>query len=48
VQAIAEAHGGSVRVQSKFGHGSVFEVVLPLAPTIPAQAASGRVTPAAR
>jgi len=48
VQAIAEAHGGSVRVQSKFGHGSVFEVVLPLAPAIPAQAASGRVTPAAR
>ena len=47
-QAIAEAHGGSVRVQSKFGHGSVFEVVLPLAPAIPAQAASGRVTPAAR
>jgi len=26
----------------------VFEVVLPLAPAIPAQAASGRVTPAAR
>ena len=32
VQAIAEAHGGSVRVQSTFGHGSVFEVLVPLAP----------------
>jgi signal transduction histidine kinase len=32
VQAIAAAHGGSVRVQSTFGHGSVFEVLLPLAP----------------
>jgi two-component system OmpR family sensor kinase len=36
VQAIAEAHGGSVRVQSTFGHGSQFEVVLPLAPAAPA------------
>ena len=32
VQAIAEAHGGSVRVQSTFGHGSKFELLLPLAP----------------
>jgi signal transduction histidine kinase len=32
VQAIAEAHGGSVTVQSTFGHGSEFEVHLPLAP----------------
>jgi signal transduction histidine kinase len=32
VQAIAEAHGGSVRVQSTLGHGSVFEIALPLAP----------------
>ena len=32
VQAIAEAHGGSVRVQSTFGHCSVFEVLVPLAP----------------
>jgi signal transduction histidine kinase len=31
VQAIAEAHGGSVRVHSTLGHGSVFEIVLPLA-----------------
>jgi signal transduction histidine kinase len=31
VQAIAEAHGGSVRVQSTFGHGSVFEILLPVA-----------------
>jgi signal transduction histidine kinase len=33
VQAIAEAHRGSVRVHSTVGHGSVFEVLLPLAPT---------------
>jgi signal transduction histidine kinase len=45
VQAIAEAHGGSVRVQSTFGHGSKFEVLLPLAP---AAAGAGRVSPAAR
>ena len=46
VQAIAEAHGGSVRVRSTFGHGSVFEVVVPLAPT--GAASPGRVSPAAR
>jgi signal transduction histidine kinase len=32
VQAIAEAHGGSVRARSTFGHGAEFEVLLPLAP----------------
>ena len=32
MQAIAEAHGGSVRVKSTLGHGSVFEILLPLAP----------------
>ena len=32
VQAIAEAHHGSVRVQSTLGQGSVFEVLLPLTP----------------
>jgi signal transduction histidine kinase len=32
VQAIAEAHGGSVSVRSTFGHGAEFEVHLPLAP----------------
>ena len=32
VQAIAEAHGGSVRVHSTLGHGSTFEILLPLAP----------------
>jgi len=32
VQAIAEAHDGSVRAQSTFGHGATFEVILPLAP----------------
>jgi two-component system OmpR family sensor kinase len=42
VEAIAAAHGGSVRVRSTFGHGSVFEVLLPLAPepaAIPVDAA---------
>ncbi len=38
VQAIAEAHGGSVTVQSTFGHGSEFEVHLPLAPAAAAGA----------
>ena len=32
VQAIAEAHGGSARVHSTLGHGSTFEILLPLAP----------------
>jgi two-component system OmpR family sensor kinase len=45
VQAIAEAHGGSVRVQSTFGHGSKFEVLLPLAP---AGAGAGQFSPAIR
>ncbi len=31
VKAIAEAHGGSVRVRSALGRGSVFEVLLPAA-----------------
>ena len=48
VQAIAEAHGGSVRVQSTFGHGSTFEVLLPLAPAGPGSAPRDRVTPVAR
>jgi len=48
VQAIAEAHGGSVRVQSTFGHGSKFEVLLPLASAAAATAPAGRVSPAAR
>ncbi len=48
VQAIAEAHGGSVRVQSTFGHGSKFEVLLPLAPAGPESAPRDRATPAAR
>jgi len=42
VQAIAEAHGGSVRVQSTFGHGSVFEVLVPLAPAPAAALSSPR------
>jgi len=45
VQAIAEAHGGSVRVKSTLGHGSVFEILLPLAPeTVPV--AAGLQSPA--
>jgi len=35
VQAIAEAHHGSVRVESTLGEGSVFELLLPLAATSP-------------
>jgi signal transduction histidine kinase len=46
VQAIAEAHGGSVTVQSTFGHGSQFDVHLPLAPA--AAEPTDRVIPAAR
>jgi signal transduction histidine kinase len=46
VQAIAEAHGGSVSVRSTFGHGSEFEVHLPLAPA--AAGPADRVSPAAR
>jgi signal transduction histidine kinase len=44
VQAIAEAHGGSVSVQSTFGHGSEFEIHLPLAPAA-AAAPPDRVSP---
>jgi signal transduction histidine kinase len=47
VQAIAEAHGGSVRVQSTFGHGSRFEVLLPHA-RAGAAGAPDQVSPAAR
>lgn len=32
VKGIAEAHGGSVRVESQVGHGSTFVVLLPAAP----------------
>ncbi len=46
VQAIAEAHDGSVTVRSTFGHGSEFDVHLPLAPA--ATEPADRVSPAAR
>jgi signal transduction histidine kinase len=32
VRGIVEAHGGAVQVRSKEGHGSTFQVILPLAP----------------
>ncbi len=35
VKAIAEAHGGSARVRSALGQGSVFEILLPFPPTPP-------------
>jgi signal transduction histidine kinase len=47
VQAIAEAHGGSVTVQSALGHGSDFEVHLPLAPAAAVAGPADRISPAA-
>jgi signal transduction histidine kinase len=35
VQAIAEAHHGSVRVRSTNGHGATFEMVIPAAGQLP-------------
>jgi signal transduction histidine kinase len=35
VQAIAEAHHGSVRVESTVGRGAVFEVILPASTDLP-------------
>ena len=35
VQAIAEAHHGSVRVRSASGEGSTFEIVIPAVPAVP-------------
>ena len=34
VQAIAEAHHGSVRVRSASGHGATFELVIPAVPAL--------------
>jgi signal transduction histidine kinase len=47
VKAIAEAHGGSVRVRSRLGEGSVFELVLPVIklPSLP-EPDGGRSEPA--
>jgi signal transduction histidine kinase len=42
VQAIAEAHHGSVRARSTLGHGSVFELLLPL---VPAPASTEQMEP---
>jgi signal transduction histidine kinase len=47
VQAIAEAHGGSVQVHSTFGHGSRFEVLLPLAPAAATTAPRASTAPQA-
>ena len=38
VKSFAEAHGGEVQVSSKVGAGSIFSLVLPLRPTLPAPA----------
>jgi signal transduction histidine kinase len=43
VKAIAEAHGGSVEVQSRVGEGSVFEVRLPyVEPALDGQVGGGK------
>ncbi len=34
VQAIAEAHHGSVRVRSASGHGATFELLIPAVPAL--------------
>jgi signal transduction histidine kinase len=39
-QWIVQAHGGSLTVQSRLGRGSVFTVVLPVAPTAPPASAT--------
>ena len=42
MQAIAEAHHGSVRVRSASGHGATFELVIPAVPGArPGDAPSG-------
>jgi signal transduction histidine kinase len=46
VRAIAEAHGGSVRVRSTPGRGTTFEMLLPLAPVGLKQAAVASSDPA--
>jgi two-component system OmpR family sensor kinase len=43
-QWIAQAHGGRITVQSRFGRGSVFTVTLPMAPTPRAPAPETAVT----
>ena len=47
VQAIATAHGGSVKVRSTKGEGAIFEIFLPLAPADDAIASSRAAQPAA-
>jgi signal transduction histidine kinase len=44
VQAIAEAHHGSVRVRSTVGQGSTFELVIPVATVVTAGRALGEAT----
>jgi signal transduction histidine kinase len=39
VRAIAEAHGGTVELESTVGHGSTFSIVIPLRPTPPTEPA---------
>lgn len=47
-KTIAEAHGGSLRVTSTPGEGSVFELVLPAAETVRQAASTGVEAPAVR
>jgi two-component system OmpR family sensor kinase len=47
VQAIATAHGGSVKVHSAPGQGAIFEIFLPLVPADDAIASGQPAEPAA-
>jgi signal transduction histidine kinase len=42
VQAIAEAHGGQVRLDSPSGGGATFEIVLPLDDEVPLEHEAAR------
>ncbi|HSN91908.1 MAG TPA: ATP-binding protein [Anaeromyxobacteraceae bacterium] len=46
VKSFVEAHGGEVQVRSKVGTGSIFSLVLPLRPSLPAPALTPAPFPA--